>query len=104
MWSRGLFRRNGADARLHGGLSCAATVEEVVEMAPAVSPRSDPERLNYRMRALLKRGDDGRVVWKCDQRYRRPSDFAVLLEHLAGFEARVPNMAAPFLLARAVTA
>ena len=52
------------------------------------------------MRALLKRGDDGRVVWKCDQRYRRPSDFAVLLEHLAGFEARVPNMAAPFLLAR----
>jgi pimeloyl-ACP methyl ester carboxylesterase len=78
----------------------AATVDEVVEMALAVSPKSDPQRLHYRMRALLKRGDDGRLVWKCDQRYRRPSDFAVLLDHLAGFEARVPNMAAPFLLAR----
>ena len=79
----------------------AATVDEVVEMALAVSPKSDPERLHYRMRTLLKRGDDGRLVWKCDQRYRRPSDYAVLLEHLAGFEAHVPNMTAPFLLARA---
>jgi pimeloyl-ACP methyl ester carboxylesterase len=78
----------------------AATVDEVVEMALAVSPKSDPERLHYRMRALLKRGDDGRLVWKCDQRYRRPSDYAALLKHLAGFEARVPNIAEPFLLAR----
>jgi pimeloyl-ACP methyl ester carboxylesterase len=78
----------------------AATVDEVVEMALVVSPKSDPERLHYRMRALLKRGDDGRLVWKCDQRYRRPSDYAALLKHLAGFEARVPNMAEPLLLAR----
>jgi pimeloyl-ACP methyl ester carboxylesterase len=82
------------------GFHGAATVDEVVEMALAVTPRSDPERLNYRMRALLKRGDDGRLMWKCDQRYRRPSDYARLLEHLAGFEARVQNMTAPFLLAR----
>jgi pimeloyl-ACP methyl ester carboxylesterase len=78
----------------------AATVDEVVEMALAVSPKSDPQRLHYRMHALLKRGDDGRLVWKCDRRYRRPSDYAVLLTHLADFEARVPNMAEPFLLAR----
>ena len=78
----------------------AATVDEVVEMALAVSPKSDPQRLHYRMRALLKRGGDGRLVWKCDRRYRRPSDYAALLRHLAGFEARVPNMAGPFLLAR----
>jgi pimeloyl-ACP methyl ester carboxylesterase len=92
-----------ATVRMRGfmsGFRGAATVEEVVEMALAVSPRSDPERLRYRMRALLKRDDDGRLVWKCDRRYRRPSDYAALLEHLAGFEARVPNMAAPFLLAR----
>jgi pimeloyl-ACP methyl ester carboxylesterase len=76
----------------------AATVDEVVEMALAVSPRSDPERLRYRMRDLLKRGDDGRLVWKTDR--RRPSDYPVILEHLAGFEARVPGMTAPFLLAR----
>jgi len=76
----------------------AATVDEVVEMALAVSPKSDPERLHYRMRTLLKRADDGRLVWKSDR--RRPSDYAMILRHLAGFEARVPNMTAPFLLAR----
>jgi pimeloyl-ACP methyl ester carboxylesterase len=78
----------------------AATVDEVVEMALAVSPKSDPERLHYRMRTLLKRGDGGRLVWKSDR--RRPLDdyYAMILRHLAGFEARVPDMAAPFLLAR----
>lgn len=80
------------------GFRGAATVDEVVERALAVSPRSDPERLRYRMRTLLKRGDDGRLVWKSDR--RRPSDHAMILRHLAGFEARVPAMAAPFLLAR----
>ena len=78
----------------------AATLDEAVERALAVSPRSDPERLRYRMRTLLKRGDDGRLVWKADHRYRRPSDYATMLGHLAGFEARVAAMAAPFLLAR----
>ncbi|WFU70603.1 alpha/beta hydrolase [Bradyrhizobium sp. CB2312] len=76
----------------------AATVDEVVEMALAVSPRSDPERLHYRMRTLLKRDDDGRLVWKSDR--RRPADYPMILRHLAGFEARIPDMAAPFLLAR----
>src|SRR5499427_4372219 len=55
--------------------SGAATVDEVVEMALAVSPRSDPDRLRYRMRALLKHSDDGRLVWKHDRRFRRPSDY-----------------------------
>jgi pimeloyl-ACP methyl ester carboxylesterase len=76
----------------------AATVDEVVDMALAVSPKSDPERLHYRMRTLLKRADDGRLVWKSDR--RRPSDYDMILKHLAAFEARVPNMTAPFLLAR----
>jgi pimeloyl-ACP methyl ester carboxylesterase len=76
----------------------AATVDEVVDMALAVSPRSDRDRLRNRMRTLLRRGVDGRLVWKSDR--RRPYDYAVILRHLAGFEARVPAMAAPFLLAR----
>ncbi len=76
----------------------AATVDEVVEMALAVSPKSDPERLHYRMRTLLKRGGDGHLEWKSDR--RRPWDFAMILRHLAGFEARVPDLAAPFLLAK----
>jgi pimeloyl-ACP methyl ester carboxylesterase len=76
----------------------AATVAEVVEMALAVSPKSDRERLHYRMRTLLKRGEDGRLVWKSDR--RRPWDYDMILKHLADFEARVPDMTAPFLLAR----
>jgi pimeloyl-ACP methyl ester carboxylesterase len=76
----------------------AATVDEVVEMALAVSPRSDRDRLHYRMRSLLRRGDDGRLVWKSDR--RRPSDYGMILKHLAGFEGRIADMAAPFLLAR----
>ena len=76
----------------------AATVDEVVERALAVSPRSDPERLRYRMRALLKRDDHGRLVWKSDR--RRLTDYPMILKHLAGFERRVPDMTAPFLLAR----
>jgi pimeloyl-ACP methyl ester carboxylesterase len=89
-----------ATARMRGfmtGFRGAATVDEVVDMALVVSPKSDPERLRYRMRTLLKRGHDGRLVWKCD---RRPSDYTMILGHLAGFEARVPDMTKPFLLAR----
>ncbi len=92
-----------ATARMRGfmeGFRGAATIDEAVEMALAVSPKSDPDRLRYRMRALLKRGDDGRLVWKCDRRRRRPWDYYRMLRHLAGFEARIPDMAAPFLLAR----
>ncbi|SKA40628.1 Pimeloyl-ACP methyl ester carboxylesterase [Enhydrobacter aerosaccus] len=98
--SRPLF---GATTRMRafmGGFPGASTVEEVVAMVLAVSPKSDPDRLEYRMRALLKQGHDGRLAWKCDLRYRGASDYAVLLHHLAGFEARVPDMAHPFLLAR----
>ena len=98
--SRPVFAATARMRSFMTGFRGAATVEEVVEMALAVSPRSDPERLHYRMRALLKRGDDGRLVWKHDGRHRRPSDYAAILGHLAGFEARVHDMAAPFLLAR----
>lgn len=76
----------------------ASTIEEVVEMALAVSPKSDPQRLHYRMRLLLRRDDDGRLLWRADR--RRPTDFAAILRHLAGLETRVHEMAAPFLLAR----
>jgi pimeloyl-ACP methyl ester carboxylesterase len=90
-----------ATARMRGfmtGFRGAATVEEVVEMAMAVSPGSDPERVRYRMQNLLRRGEDGRLVWKRD--VRCPSDYPMILKHLAGFEARVGGMNAPFLLAR----
>jgi pimeloyl-ACP methyl ester carboxylesterase len=96
--SRPVFAATARMRAFMTGFRGAATVDEVVERALAVSPRSDPERLHYRMRALLKRGDDGRLVWKSDR--QRLSDYPMILRHLAGFEARVPSMAAPFLLAR----
>lgn len=76
----------------------ASTIDEVVDMALAVSPKSDPQRLHYRMRLLLRRDDDGRLLWRADR--RRRTDFAAILRHLAGFEGRVHEMAAPFLLTR----
>ncbi|MFB9269038.1 alpha/beta fold hydrolase [Bradyrhizobium erythrophlei] len=96
--SRPVFAATARMRAFMTGFPGAATVDEVVAMALAVSPRSDPERLRYRMRTLLKRGDDGRLVWKRDQ--RRPTDFPAILNHLAGFEARVAEMVAPFLLVR----
>jgi pimeloyl-ACP methyl ester carboxylesterase len=92
-----------ATARMRGFMTDfrgVATVDEVVNMALAVSPKSDPERLHYRMRTLLKRADDGRYVWKSDRRRLSDYYYAMILKHLAGFETRVPNMTAPFLLAR----
>jgi pimeloyl-ACP methyl ester carboxylesterase len=96
--SRPVFAATARMRAFMTGFRGAATVDEVVEMALAVSPKSDPERLRYRMRALLKRGDDGRLVWKSDR--QRLTDYPMILKHLAGFEMRVPNMTAPFLLAR----
>jgi hypothetical protein len=54
------------------------------------------------MLTLLRRGDGGRLMWKSDR--RRPSNYYAIFKHLEGFEARVPNMTAPFLLARVVKA
>jgi len=96
--SRPVFAATARMRAFMTGFRGAATVDEVVEMALAVSPRSDPERLRYRMRALLKRGDDGRLVWKSDR--QRLTDYPAILNHLIGFESRVSDMTAPFLLAK----
>ena len=96
--SRPVFAATARMRRFMAEFRGAATVDEVVDMALAVSPRSDPARVRYRMRTLLKRADDGRLAWKNDR--RRPPDYAAILQHLAGFEARVAGMTAPFLLAR----
>lgn len=96
--SRPVFAATARMRAFMAKFRCAATVAEAVDMALAVSPKSDPERLYYRMRTLLKRGEDGLLVWKNDHRW--PPNYAAILTHLASFEARVPGMAAPFLLAR----
>ena len=93
-----------ATARMRGFMTDfrgVATVDEVVDMALAVSPKSDRERLHYRMRTLLRRADDGRLVWKSDRRRLSDDYYAMILKHLAGFECACPDtMTAPFLPAR----
>jgi pimeloyl-ACP methyl ester carboxylesterase len=96
--SRPVFAATARMRSFMGHFRGAATVEEVAALALAVSPKSDPERLLYRMQNLLRRGEDGRFVWKRD--HRRPADYPMILAHLAGFEARVGAITAPFLLAR----
>jgi pimeloyl-ACP methyl ester carboxylesterase len=75
----------------------ADSVEDVVAMAMAVSPKSDPERVDYRMRTLLRRVEDGRLAWKRDNSH---ANLGRIVDHLAGLEARVADFAAPFLLVR----
>lgn len=96
--SRPVFAATARMRSFMGDFRGAATVEEVVAMALAVSPKSDPERLLYRLQNLLRCDENGRLVWKRD--HRRPADYPMILAHLAGFEARVGAMAAPFLLAK----
>jgi pimeloyl-ACP methyl ester carboxylesterase len=77
--------------------SGAETVDEVVRTAMAISPRSDPERVRYRMASLLRQGPDGRLAWKRDP---RPRDIGWILRQLQTLDRRVSAFAAPFLLAR----
>lgn len=79
-----------------GGFAGAETVEEVVQMAMAISPLSDPERVRYRMASLLRRGPDGRLVWKSDPRH---AEFERIVDRLRSLEGRVDAFPAPFLLA-----
>jgi pimeloyl-ACP methyl ester carboxylesterase len=65
-----------ASANMRGfmtGMIGAPSVEAVVEAALRASPQSDPERLAYRMRAMLRQNDAGLWIWKRDG--RRMVDF-----------------------------
>jgi pimeloyl-ACP methyl ester carboxylesterase len=75
----------------------AGSVDEVVRMAMAVSPRSDPERVRYRMASLLRPCDDGRLVWKRDP---KPRDIGWILARLETLDSRADGCDIPFLLAR----
>jgi pimeloyl-ACP methyl ester carboxylesterase len=90
-----------ASASMRGflsGMVGAPSVEAVVEAAMRVSPRSDPERLAYRMRALLRQGPDGAWAWKRDG--RRPVDYEHILGRLSSLADRMTGFASPVLLVR----
>lgn len=80
-----------------GAIATAASVEEMVAKALAVSPRTDPDLMLYRYQALMKAGAGGFVL---RQDRRRPPDFAHILGKLADLSDLAPGVACPVLVAR----
>lgn len=71
-----------ATARLRAFIASvrpARRIEEIVQSALAVSPRTDPDLMLYRYRALLRQTPQG-YYWKSDA--RRPTDFPHILAAL----------------------
>jgi pimeloyl-ACP methyl ester carboxylesterase len=88
-------------ARMRGfinGMIRAPSVEAVIDAAMRTSPGNDRERVAYRMRALLRRRDDGEWEWRRDS--RRIVDYPHILSHIEGLEDRVGAVGAPFLMVR----
>lgn len=81
-----------------GALATAPSVDAVVADALAVSPRSHPGRLAYRMEAMLTPAEGGGVRWKQDR--RRPTDFPNILAEVAQLDASAKASGLPTLLVR----
>ena len=81
-----------------GGVADAPSVEAVAADALAVSPKSHPGRLAYRMEALLTPSEGGGVRWKQDR--RRPTDFPDILAEVARLDASAAASGLPTLLVR----
>lgn len=89
-----------ASARMRGFFKTvrpAAAVEEVVEQALALSPRTDPSLMLYRYQALLVDQPEG-YVWKADR--RRPTNFDHILGKLAELSRLGPAIRCPVLVVK----
>jgi pimeloyl-ACP methyl ester carboxylesterase len=76
----------------------APSVEGVIDAAMQASPKSDKERVSYRMRALLRERDDGTWEWKRDP--TRITYLTHILERIEGLRGRVGTFDAPFMIVR----
>lgn len=91
----------GSTARMRdfiGRMDTAASVEAVVAQALAVSPRSHPGRVAYRMATLLAQIDGGHWRWKQDR--RRPTDFPAILAAVEALDQIAASSGLPTLLVR----
>lgn len=90
-----------ASARLRGfiqGIDTAPSVDTVVAEAMRLNPLGDRERVDYRMRALLRDLPTGEVAWKRDS--RRTSDFPHIMQRIGALAGRVGAFPAPALIIR----
>ncbi|MBR7618499.1 alpha/beta hydrolase [Phenylobacterium sp. 20VBR1] len=81
-----------------GAIDAAASVEAVVARALAVSPRSHPGKVAYRMSTLLTQTDGGDWRWKQDR--RRPTDFPAILAMVGVLDQIAASSGLPTLLVR----
>jgi pimeloyl-ACP methyl ester carboxylesterase len=89
-----------ATARMRAFLSAVGPVERIedlVQRALAVSPRTDPDLMLYRYQSLLVQGPDG-FVWKADR--RRPTDFDHILGKLSELAGLAPSIPCPALVVK----
>jgi pimeloyl-ACP methyl ester carboxylesterase len=93
-----VFEATARMRKFMGDISSAPSVEAVVEAALRISPLSDPDRLAYRMRAMLRQCPDGSWSWKRDG--RRAIDYGQILERMQGLSGRVGDFPRPFLMVR----
>ena len=91
----------GSTARMRGfigAIDTAPSVEAVIAQALAVSPRSHPGKVAYRMAALLTQTDAGDWRWKQDR--RRPTDFSAILAAVETLDQIAAASGLPTLLVR----
>jgi pimeloyl-ACP methyl ester carboxylesterase len=90
----------GASARMRGFFETvrpAATVEDVVGQALALSPHTDPGLMLYRYQALLVEQPEG-YVWKADR--RQPTDFDHILGKLADLSKLAAAISCPVMVVK----
>jgi pimeloyl-ACP methyl ester carboxylesterase len=91
----------GATERMRGFIQAARPddgLEAIVEAAMRASPRSDRERVAYRMATMLRPTEAGGWAWAHDD--RRPTDYPALLAAVDDMAAAAGRVAAPCLVVR----
>ncbi|WP_340647481.1 alpha/beta hydrolase [Phenylobacterium sp.] len=79
-------------------VDAAPSVETVVAQALAISPRSHPGKVAYRMAAMLEQAEAGDWRWKQDR--RRPTDFPAILAVVGVLDQIAAASGLPTLLVR----
>src|ERR1700687_616429 len=76
------------------------TLEQLAEAAVKVAGRDEYDKILYRYMHMTSATADGRLAWRHDQRRRRPSDYAYILNKIDELELLAPAMTCKVLIAR----
>jgi pimeloyl-ACP methyl ester carboxylesterase len=76
------------------------TLEQLAEAAVKVAGRDKYNKILYRYMHMTSTTANGRLAWRHDQRRRRPSDYAYILNKIDELELLAPAMTCKVLIAR----